>query len=243
MIIFPAIDLQDGKVVRLNQGKFDQVTEYSDNPIKIARDWAKQGAHWLHLVDLDGARTAEIKNMEIIIDIAKTVDIMVQVGGGIRNKKNIEQLLGGSVARVILSTSVIDDRFFLKEIIAQWKNKIAVSVDCSKGMVAQRGWQKSSNIKAIDLVKELEEAGVSCLIYTDISRDGMLTGPNFDELEELLAITKVPIIVSGGVSSIEDIKKCKSISDKGVAGVIIGKALYEGKLNLNEAIELCSQKE
>ncbi len=243
MIIFPAIDIKDGKVVRLSQGKFDEITEYSGDPVAMARLWEKKGAQWLHIVDLDGARTGEMQNLKIVIKIAQSVSIPIQIGGGIRKKEDINILLEAGVARTILGTKIIEDRIFLKEIIDQWKDKIAVSLDCSNGMIAQRGWTSTSNIKAIDFVKELESLGLSCLIYTDIARDGMLTGPNFEGLSELAAVTNIPIIASGGISNIEDIKKLLALQDKGIIGAITGRAIYEGKLDLREALELCSQSE
>lgn len=243
MIIFPAIDIKDGKVVRLSQGKFDEVTEYSGDPVAMARLWEKKGAQWLHVVDLDGAKTGEIQNYKIIFNIARSVSIPIQIGGGIRKKEDIQKLLDGGVSRTILGTKIIEDRIFLKEIIDQWRDKIAVSLDCSNGIVAQRGWTSTSNIKAIDFVGDLESLGLSCLIYTDIARDGMLTGPNFEGLEELAEATNIPIIASGGISNIEDIRKLLTIQDKGIIGAITGRAIYEGKLNLKEALELCSQNE
>ncbi len=241
MIIFPAIDIKEGNVVRLVQGKFDEVTEYSGSPVGMAKLWKDKGAEWLHVVDLDGAKTGEMQNTEKIIEIAQEVDIPVQVGGGIRTEEDIQKLLDGGVARVILGTKIIEDRAFLKKILGQWADKIAVSLDCSDGMVAQRGWTTTSDIKAIDFVKELEALGLSCLIYTDIARDGMLTGPNFEGLTELAETTNIPIIASGGISNIEDIKELLTVEDKGVFGAITGRAIYEGKLDLKEALELCSQ--
>jgi phosphoribosylformimino-5-aminoimidazole carboxamide ribotide isomerase len=209
----------------------------------MARIWEQKGAQWLHIVDLDGAKTGEMQNLEIILNIARSVSIPIQIGGGIRKKEDIQKLLEGGVSRVILGTKIIEDRAFLKEIIDQWDDKIAVSLDCSNGFLAQRGWTSTSNIKAVDFVHDLETLGLSCLIYTDIARDGMLTGPNFEGLIELTAATSIPVIASGGISDIEDIKKLLAIQDKGIFGAITGRALYEGKLDLKEALELCSQSE
>jgi len=243
MIIFPAIDIKEGNVVRLAQGKFDEVTEYSGAPVAMAKLWEEKGAQWLHVVDLDGAKTGEMQNIDTILHIAESVNIPVQTGGGIRKKKDIQRLLEGGIARVILGTKIIEDRTFLKEILDQWKDKIAVSLDCSNGMVAQRGWTSTTNLKAIDFVKDLEALGLSCLIYTDIARDGMLTGPNLESLTELAEATDIPIIASGGISDIGDIKKLLAMQDKGIIGAITGRAIYEGKLDLKEALELCSQNE
>lgn len=238
MIIFPAIDIKDGKVVRLLQGKFDEVTQYSTDPVTMAKQWEDQGAEWLHVVDLDGAKTGEIKNLEIILDIAKTLKIPVEMGGGVRRKEDIKNLLEGGVSRAILGTKIVEDRQFLKDAIDEWGKKIAVSLDCSNGYVAQRGWTETSDIKALDLVKELENMGLSCLVYTDIARDGMLTGPNFEALTEILNATNISVIASGGVSNLEDIKKLSKLTSQGLIGAITGKAIYEGKLELQEAISV-----
>lgn len=239
MILFPAIDIQDGKVVRLLQGKFDQVTEYSQDPVSVAKQWESQGAQWLHVVDLDGAKTGTIKNKDIVLKIARSVKIPVQMGGGIRTKEDIAYLIEGGVARVVLGTKVIEDTTFLLDILADWKEKIAVSLDCSKGFVAQHGWTKTSQIKATDLAKELELLGLKVLIYTDIARDGMLSGPNYEGLKALLEATRIPVIASGGIANLDDIRRLKSLESRGVIGAITGKAIYEGKLDLKKALELC----
>jgi phosphoribosylformimino-5-aminoimidazole carboxamide ribotide isomerase len=237
MIIFPAIDIKNGQVVRLIQGKFDQVTEYSKDPVAIAQHWEKVGAEWLHVVDLDGAQTGVIQNLETILKIVRTVKIPVQMGGGVRELKAAENLLQGGVKRVVLGTKAIEDRAFFTTLLKKWNDRIAVSLDCHNGMVAQRGWTTTSNIKATDLVKELEQLGLKTLIYTDIARDGMLTGPNLAELKGLLSVTKIPVIASGGVSNLDDIKKLKQLEADGLMGAITGKAIYEGKLDLKEALK------
>ncbi len=243
MIIFPAIDIKDGKVVRLFQGKFDEVTEYSGDPVVVAKNWQQKGAQWLHVVDLDGAKTGKMQNIDVIIAIAKKVSIPVQVGGGIRSREDVQRLIDGGVERVILGTRVISDRNFLVEMLALWKKKIAVSLDCADGFVAQRGWTESSNVKAADFVKGLAGLNPACLIYTDIVRDGMLTGPDIVGLRALLSMTEIPIVASGGVASIEDLKKLRALEPEGLLGAIVGKAIYEGRVNLEEAIRVCSRKE
>lgn len=243
MIIFPAIDIKDGKVVRLFQGKFDEVTEYSGDPLVVAQNWQQKGAQWLHVVDLDGAKTGTMHNSDVIIAIAKKVSIPVQVGGGIRSREDIQRLIDGGVARVILGTRVISDHNFLIEMLALWKKKIAVSLDCAEGFVAQRGWTESSKVKAVDFVKGLAGLNLACLIYTDIVRDGMLTGPDIVGLRALLSMTEIPVIASGGVASIEDLKKLRALEPEGLLGAIVGKAIYEGRVNLEEAIRVCSLKE
>jgi len=239
MIILPAIDIQNGNVVRLIQGKFDEATEYSGDPVSVAKLWEKKGAPWLHLVDLDGAKAEHMANLDIILNIVKSVNIPVEMGGGIRTKEDIKTLIDGGVARVILGTRATQDLDFLKEIVEQWKDKIAISLDCHNGMIAQRGWVETSDLKAADFIKKLEAIGVKCVIHTDIARDGMLNGPNIEALKELLAVTNIPMIASGGVSSISDIKALKELESSGLFGVITGKAIYEGKLDLEEALKIC----
>lgn len=243
MIIYPAIDIQGGKVVRLAQGKFDAVTQYSDDPLLTAKRWVAEGAPALHLVDLDGAQTGSMKNLDAVLKIAAGVKVPVQVGGGIRTAEEIKTLLDANINRIILGTKVINDREFFKKILRQWDTRIAVSVDCSNGLVTQRGWTNVTNIKGTDFAKDLEALGLKCLIYTDIKRDGMLRGPNWAGLEELLNTIKIPVIASGGIANLEDIKKLLKLEAKGVIGAITGKAIYEGTLNLKEAVNLCSQKE
>lgn len=249
MIVIPAIDIKDGKVVRLVQGDFNKVTDYLLDPVEVAKEWEKQGAQRLHVVDLDGAKTGQLTNSGIIHDIANAVKIPVQVGGGIRNEMLVEMLLGSEVLRsmkverVILGTSAALDKNNkeFQKIIEKWKDRVAVSIDCKEGFVALRGWTEKSTVKGLDLAKEMESIGVKRLIYTDIARDGMLTGPNFEGLKEILKAVKIPVIASGGVASIDDIKKLIKISaeHKNLEGVITGKAIYEGKLNFEEATKLC----
>lgn len=242
MILIPAIDINDGKVVRLRQGKFDQVTEYSSSPLAVAQKWAAAKALWLHLVDLDGAQSGAMKNLEVIRTIAQAIKIPVEVGGGIRRPEDVQRLLDAGVARVILGTTAVADRSFFKNILKNTPDKIAVSLDCSNGMVAQRGWTEMTKIKGIDLAKELEQLGLQCLIYTDIARDGMLTGPNFAGLSEMLTAVKINCIASGGIASLEDVQKLAALSQKhkNLLGAITGKAIYEGKLDFKEAVKLCS---
>lgn len=242
MIIFPAIDIKDGKVVRLLQGNFDEVTEYSGDPAVVARKWQEKGAKWIHVVDLDGAKTGQLQNYDVIVNIANSVDIPIQVGGGIRQEKDVQRLMRAGVARVIVGTKAIEDKEFLQDILAMAEGKIAVSLDCSKGFLAQRGWVETSDIKATDFVRGLEGLGLACLIYTDIAKDGMLSGPNFEALEELLKMTPIPVIASGGVSSLKDIERLMTMEPRGLLGAIIGKAIYEGKIHLEEAVALCSRK-
>ena len=240
MIIFPAIDIQEGKVVRLVQGQFDQVTRYAHDPVTIAQQWESQGATWLHVVDLDGAKTGQAQNTDVILAVAQAVNIPVQVGGGLRDEETIVRLLEGNIQRVILGTKMIEDLDFLKTMLKNWPGRLAVSLDCSQGYLAQRGWTSTSNIKATDFVKELESIPLPCLVYTDIARDGMLKGPHWEGIQELLQSTNIPVIASGGVASLEDVAKLSQWKNQGLLGAIIGKALYEKKIDLKEAIETAS---
>jgi len=239
MIIFPAIDIQNGNVVRLKQGKFDCVTEYGNDPAAVAAHWEELGAEWLHVVDLDGAKTGTLTNWTVIAAILKTVTIPIEVGGGIRSENDISRLIDMGVSRVILGTRAIGQPDFLKKVINRWPDQIAVSIDASNGLVTKLGWTEKTDIKAIDFAKELQGFGLKYLIFTDIARDGMLTGPNFQRLKEILAAVTIPVIASGGVSNLEDIKKLAAFEKKGLMGVITGKALYEGTLDLKEALKLC----
>ena len=239
MILIPAIDIKGGKVVRLFQGKFSEVTEYSDDPVQFAKKWEGMGAKWIHLVDLDGAKSGVMVNKANIISIVKSVKVPVEVGGGIRDEQTVEELIKAGIGRVILGSKAIEDRKFLKNILDQYKDNICVSLDCNNGFVAQRGWVSTTNIKATDLALELEALGLQWMVYTDIARDGTLAGPNFEQLQTMLnTVKKVNIIASGGVSSIEDVQKLAAM--KGVAAAITGKAIYEGKLDFKKALDfLC----
>ena len=242
MIIIPAIDIKEGKVVRLSRGKFDDMTVYSDDPVAMAKKWEKAGAQLLHVVDLDGAQKGAMKNLDLIITIAKAVKVPIQVGGGLREKNDIEKLLSSGVARIILGTKAIENRKFVKELIAKWRDRIVVSLDCNNGMVAQQGWTVTTELKATEFAEELEGLGLNNLIYTDIARDGTLTGPNFDGLKKILDAVEMQVIASGGVGQIQDIKKLIKLEPYGLYGAIVGKAIYENKLDLKEAIKVCSPK-
>lgn len=243
MIIFPAIDIKNGKVVRLRQGKFTDVTEYSADPVAVAREWVRAGAKWLHIVDLDGALEGRIKNLDVLQAIAKNVSVPLQMGGGVRTEEEIKAILATGVKRVILGTRAVQDKTFLIKILKEFGDKIAVSMDCKDGKVTQRGWTVVTDIKGTDFAKDLEKVGLKCLIYTDVKRDGMLSGPNFEGLSEILTAVKIPVIASGGISNIDDIKNLLRIKPRPVLGAITGRAIYEGTLNLKAAIDLCSKNE
>jgi len=242
MLVIPAIDIQNGQVVRLRQGKFDDVTVYSEDPVATAKHWQDKGAQILHVVDLDGARKEHLQNAETIVHIARNLKIPVQTGGGIRELKDIDFLLSGGVTRVVLGTKATQDRGFLSEILTQFKGRVMVSIDCAKGRVTQKGWTKTCELNAIDFARELESLGLEYLIYTDIARDGMLTGPNIQALRELLQEISIPIIASGGISELEDLAALKKLEPEGLMGAIVGKALYENRFDLKDAIDLCLQR-
>jgi phosphoribosylformimino-5-aminoimidazole carboxamide ribotide isomerase len=234
MILFPAIDIRGGKCVRLIQGDYSQEIIYNDSPTAMAKEWEEQGAAYIHVVDLDGAKTGDSLNKEAIQAIAGSVSIPVQVGGGIRSMEIIEAHIAAGVSRVIIGTAAIQDKQFLRDAVAKYGDKIAVSIDARNGFVATDGWTKTSDVKAVDLLKELETIGVKTVVYTDILKDGMLQGPNFVELEMMDRASSIDIIASGGVSTEEDIVQLRELN---LYGAIIGKALYEGKLSLVKLLE------
>lgn len=232
MIIFPAIDIKENKCVRLTQGDFNKVTVYSEDPLNIAREWEKEGAEFLHLVNLDGARDDGFINKKSIENIVKNINIPVQLGGGIRDEKKVKYLLDLGVSRVILGTVAVEDPKLLERLLSIYgSEKIVVSIDAKDGKVATRGWEVISEVDSIELCKNLEAMGVKTIVYTDIAKDGMLEGPNFDIYERLREETNLQIIVSGGVSYIEDIEGLKKIDPY---GVIIGKAFYDNLLDFKE---------
>ena len=240
MLIIPAIDLKDGKVVRLFQGRFDRQNVYSADPVKVAKHWAKQGAKLLHIVDLDGASSGAFKNIEVVKKIIAQVGIGVEFGGGVRNLETISQLLSLGVERVILGTRAASDGKFLKQAWKKFGKKIIVSIDAKCGKVLTQGWNCGVAKTSLVFARELKTVGFKQLIYTDISKDGTLAGPNISGIKELLTETQLSVIASGGVSSLKDLMKLSKLKKQGLSGVIIGKALYEGKFTLAEALKLMS---
>src|SRR5690625_5235854 len=206
MIIFPAIDILNGKCVRLIQGDYNQEKVYSDSPVDMAKEWEQKGAEFIHIVDLDGATTGDSINKEVIKNIANTVNIPIQVGGGIRNMDIIDYFLSNGVARVIIGTAAITKRNFLIEAVSKYREKIAVSLDARNGYIATDGWTDTSDVSALDLLKELEKIGVKTIVYTDIAKDGMLQGPNLEEQKAINEATSIDVIASGGVTTTEDVK-------------------------------------
>ncbi len=235
MIIYPAVDVKDGRCVRLAQGKFNDVTVYSDHPVDMALKWEKMGAEYLHVIDLDGARTGEPQNIAVISEMAVRLGIPVQVGGGIRSVETIEIVLCKGIQRVILGTSAVRDPDLVKAALKNFENNVVIGIDAKDGMVAIEGWAKTSEFTAVGFAKKMESLGAKTIIYTDIAKDGMLSGPNLKAMEEMVRSVKVDIIAAGGVSSLEDIKNLKEV---GVAGAIIGKAIYTGDIDLKKAIEI-----
>lgn len=236
MYLLPAIDLKGGKCVRLKRGDMERATVFNDSPDEQARLFAKQGVEWIHIVDLDGAFAGRPVNVDAVEGILKAVDVKIELGGGIRSVETIKAWLDKGVSRVILGTAALRDPDFVKRACDMFPSRIAVGIDAKDGMVAVEGWAETSRMRDVDLAKCFEKAGVEAIIYTDISRDGVLTGPNLDATAALAQSITTPVIISGGVSSLEDIKACRAVADKNIAGVITGRAVYEGRFTVAEAV-------
>ncbi|WP_374054901.1 1-(5-phosphoribosyl)-5-[(5-phosphoribosylamino)methylideneamino]imidazole-4-carboxamide isomerase [Rossellomorea sp. FM04394] len=234
--IYPAIDMRDGKCVRLVQGDYNQETVYGDSPYDMAKKFADEGAEWIHMVDLDGAKEGSRINDEFVIAVAEKLDAKVQIGGGIRSKEDIEHYLSRGVDRVIIGSIAVSNTGLVKEWLSEYGDKIAIGLDAKDGYVATHGWLETSALKAVDLGKELAEAGAETFIFTDIATDGMLSGPNVEAVVELAEQTGKSVIASGGISSLEDLKTLKQYEKQGVSGAICGKSLYTGKFTVSEAI-------
>lgn len=237
MKIIPAIDIRRGKVVRLTQGAAERETVYFDSPVEVAKMWADTGADFIHVVDLDGAIEGEFRNMNIIKTITSQVAARIEIGGGIRDEGTIKKALDAGVEKVVLGTKALDEKF-ITDMIRKFKDRIVIGIDAKDGLVYTKGWLLKTKIKAVDLVKKMALLGVKTINYTDISRDGMLEGPNIDSLRTILRVAKIDVIAAGGVSTISDIKRLKTLEPEGLKGVIIGKALYEKTIDLKEAIKI-----
>ncbi len=235
MKIFPAIDIKDKKCVRLLKGDFDNKTEYKISPLDQAGKYSDNGFKNLHIVDLDGALTGETVNLDIIQEIVKKFNLKVEIGGGIRNFESIQKYADAGVEKVILGSAAIKDKYFLKEACEKFPNKIALGLDDKNGCLAVSGWKKNSDQLTIDYLKEVNNYGVSRLIFTDINRDGMKRSPNFEETSKISEISNCPVVISGGVSSIDDIKKARRL--KNIEGIIVGKAIYDGDVKLDELVK------
>lgn len=235
MIIYPAVDIKDGRCVRLLQGRFDSETVYGDDPVEIAVKWALMGSKWLHVVDLDGARSGFSKNRSIIANIIKKIGIPVQTGGGIRTLKDIDEVIASGAERVVLGTAAVRTPELLKKAVDKYPGKIAVGIDAKDGKVAVDGWEKLSEHTAVEFAKMVEQLGVSVVVYTDITTDGMLEGPNLIAVEKMVGAVGIDVIASGGVSSIQDLINLKNT---GAAGAITGKAIYTGAIDLSHALKM-----
>jgi phosphoribosylformimino-5-aminoimidazole carboxamide ribotide isomerase len=234
MKIFPAIDIKDKKCVRLIKGNFDNKTEYKISPIDQASKYKDHGFQNLHIVDLDGALTGKTINLDIIQQIVSKYDLKIEIGGGIRSLDSIKQYIDAGVEKVILGSGAIKNKEFLKEACENFKTQIALGLDAKDGNLSVSGWKENLNVKTIDFLQEVNSYGVSRIIYTDINRDGMKTGPNFDETVKIAELSNCPVVISGGVSSINDIKKAKELNSKKIEGIIVGKAIYDVDIKLDE---------
>ena len=237
MKIFPAIDIKDKKCVRLVKGDFDNKTEYETSPIDQAGKYKDHGFKNLHIVDLDGALTGETVNLDIIQEIVSKFDFKIEIGGGVRTFESIQKYIDVGVEKVILGSAAIKDKNFLKEACSKFQNKIALGLDAKDGYLSVSGWKENSNQMTLDFLKEVNDYGVSRLIYTDINRDGTKASPNFEETAKLADISNCPVTISGGVSSIADIKKAKDLNNKNIEGIIVGKAIYDRDINLDELVK------
>ena len=237
MKIFPAIDIKDKKCVRLVKGNFDNKTEYKTSPIDQAGKYKDCGFKNLHIVDLDGALTGNTVNLEIIQEIVGKYDLQIEIGGGVRSIESIKKYLDVGVEKVILGSAAIKNKEFLKEACMKFNNKIALGLDAKKGNLSVSGWKEDLNIKTLDFLKDVKDLGVSRLIYTDIDRDGTKESPNFEDTIKVANVSSSPVIISGGVSSINDIKKAKELGNKNIEGIIVGKAIYDGDIKLDELVK------
>jgi len=236
MIVIPAVDIKNGKCVRLVQGRKEDETVFSDDPAAMARKWAREGAELIHVIDLDGAFEKSPQNLEAIKNILQTVDTPIQLGGGIRNEHTARQFLEMGVARVIIGTEAIHHPDFVERISKLYPGRIVVGIDARKGLVAIEGWTETTTIKAVDLARRFENCGLAAINFTDIHRDGMQTGPNIEETRRLAEAVDIPVVASGGVATIQDIYNLLPLEASGVVGVITGKALYSGTLDFRQAL-------
>jgi phosphoribosylformimino-5-aminoimidazole carboxamide ribotide isomerase len=235
--IYPAIDIRDGKCVRLIQGDYNQETIFHDSPLEMAKQWALQGASWLHLVDLDGARSGELTNSKVIASIAKESAVKIQVGGGVRDLERLEYFLSIGVTRVIIGSAAIDNPTFVKEALTKYGSKIAIGLDARDGYVATHGWLNQGTVSAVELAKQMAAFGATTFIVTDIAKDGLLSGVNSEIAVQIAKASGGQVIASGGVATKRDIKQLLTLQSQGIKGVIVGKALYTGAVKLADAIE------
>lgn len=237
MDVIPAIDLLEGKCVRLYQGEYARAQVFHDNPAEVAKQWVEQGASMLHVVDLDGAKEGRPINAKAIEAIVQAVSVPVQVGGGLRDRASVKELFDIGVKRIILGTVAVEEPTLVEQLCQEFSGKIMVGIDARQGWVATHGWLETSEVTAVELAEKMTQLGISSIIYTDIHRDGTLSGPNLDTLRELVSRVSLPVIASGGVSSITDLLSLLALEPLGVSGVIIGRALYTGEISLKEALQ------
>lgn len=233
--MYPAVDIAGGRCVRLLQGRFGTETVYSDEPVKVAVGFCRAGARWLHIVDLDGAKQGEPINRELVLEAVSKASSPVQAGGGLRTLEDVEEVLAAGAQRAVLGTAALEDRAALKKACDRYGGRIAVSLDARSGELAAHGWTVGSGISVLDAVAQFEEAGVSSFIYTDVARDGTMSGPNVEAILRLAAAAARPVVASGGISSLEDLKTVARLRGRGIAGAIIGRAFYENKFSVGEA--------
>lgn len=238
MLLIPAIDLKNGHCVRLRQGNMDDVTVFSEDPAEMARRWADQGAQRIHVVDLDGAIKGQPVNLKVVEQIAAAVDVPVQVGGGIRDEETVQRYLNAGVAYVIIGTKAVNTPHFLRDLCLEYPRHIIVSLDAKDGRLALNGWAKLTHFDAVEAAQHCERDGVEALIYTDIGRDGMMAGFNVDSTRTMAQAVNTPVYASGGVATLDDIRRLKELEGDGVAGAVIGRALYEGGFTLADAIKI-----
>lgn len=243
MIVFPALDIKNGECVRLKQGKADEVTVFGTDPVEMARHWARQGARWLHVVDLDGAFQGVPVNYKLIRSICEAAEIPVQLGGGIRDRDTAESYFQAGVSRLVLGTLAMEDRQALRGLCRRYPGNIGVSLDADKGRLKSRGWVEDSGSTVFEVLPELESLGVAFAVYTDISRDGMQSGIDLKTVDALLDTTELPLIVAGGIDSLEHIRALYPFREKGLSGVITGKAIYSGSLDFREAVRWLDSQE
>ena len=242
MIIIPAVDIKDGKCVRLIQGRMQEETVFSDEPVQMAQKWADAGAELIHVVDLDGAFEKRPQHVDVIEDMLKAIDVPIQLGGGIRNERTIHMFLDMGVSRVIIGTEALNNPRLVQQVARAFPGRIIVGIDARNGWVAIEGWTRTTRVNAIELARRFEDIGIAAVNFTDIFRDGMQTGPNIDETRRLAEAISIPVIASGGVATIQDIEKLKTLEPIGVVGVITGRALYGGSLDFKEALAVAGKK-
>ncbi|MDZ7956295.1 MAG: 1-(5-phosphoribosyl)-5-[(5-phosphoribosylamino)methylideneamino]imidazole-4-carboxamide isomerase [Aulosira sp. DedQUE10] len=236
MDVIPAIDLLEGRCVRLYQGDYDRSQVFSENPADVAKQWVDQGAARLHVVDLDGAKAGKVVNLKAIEAIAQAVSVPIQVGGGLRDRTSVQQLFNIGVQRAIIGTIAVEQQELVQQLCQEFPKQIVIGIDARNGLVATRGWLETSEVLATQLAVQMQELGAAAIIYTDIHRDGTLSGPNLEALRELAATISIPVIASGGVSSVTDLLSLLVLEPQGVNGVIVGRALYTGDIDLKEAL-------